>query len=83
LDFYAPELQLAIEADGGQHYDDKGIAHDEERKMALSAQGIRIIRFSNTDILQNREGVFEVILKTIEQRQNTPSPQSSPLGERR
>jgi len=76
-------LQLVVEADGGQHYDDEGVAHDAERENVLSVQGIQVIRFSNTDILQNREGVYEVILRTIEQRQNTPSPQSSPLGERR
>jgi very-short-patch-repair endonuclease len=83
LDFYAPELQIAIEADGGQHYDDEGASRDAERENALSLQGIQIIRFSNRDILLNREGIYEVIQRTIEQRQNTPSPQSSPLGERR
>jgi adenine-specific DNA-methyltransferase len=83
LDFYAPELQLAVEADGGQHYEHEGAARDAERETVLSAQGMQIIRFSNTDILQNREGVYEVILRTIERRQKTPSPQSSPLGERR
>jgi len=83
LDFYAPEFQLAVEADGGQHYDDEGAAHDAERENVLTLQGIQIIRFSNMDILQNSEGVSEFILRTIEQRQNTPSPQSSPLGERR
>jgi very-short-patch-repair endonuclease len=83
LDFYAPELQLAIEADGGQHYDDEGALRDAERERALAVKGIQIIRFSNMDILLNKEGIYEVILRTIEQRQNTPSPLSSPLGERR
>jgi len=53
------------------------------RERALSVQGIKIIRFTNRDILQNKEEIYEVILRTVEQRQNTPSPQSSPLGERR
>jgi len=83
LDFYAPELQLAVEADGGQHYNIEGTTHDERREAVLHEEGIRIIRFSNTDIMQNKEGVYEIILRAIEARQNTPSPQSSPLGERR
>jgi len=76
-------LHIAVEADGGQHFDDEGAAHDAERETMLSARGIQIIRFNNRDILLNREGIYEIILRIIEQRQNTPSPQSSPLGERR
>ncbi len=53
LDFYAPELQLSVEADDSQHFDDEGIAYDPERENTLAAQGIQIIRFGNTDILQN------------------------------
>jgi len=82
LDFYAPELQLAIEADGGQHYDDEGIAHDAERESALSVQGIQIIRFSNTDILQNREGVYDIILRAIRAKKKYPlTSVLSPRGE--
>ena len=80
LDFYTPEHKIAIEADGGQHYTDEGLAKDNERAKALEAQGIRILRFCDRDILMNSEGVCEIILRAAE---NTPSPQSSPLGERK
>jgi very-short-patch-repair endonuclease len=31
LDFYSPEHKLGIEADGSQHYEDKGMERDEIR----------------------------------------------------
>lgn len=76
LDFYSPEYQLGIEADGGQHYSDKGKVKDELRTGKLARHGIQILRFSDLDILNNIEGVYAVILKTIEEKkeENTPSP---------
>jgi very-short-patch-repair endonuclease len=76
LDFYSPEYKLGIEADGGQHYSDEGEVKDELRAGKLAGYGIQILRFNNLDILNNIEGVYEVILKTIEEmkRKNTPSP---------
>ena len=76
LDFYSPEYKLGIEADGGQHYSDEGDVKDELRAGKLAGYGIQILRFNNLDILNNIEGVYEVILKTLEEmkRKNTPSP---------
>lgn len=75
LDFYCPEYKLAIEADGGQHYYN-GKKRDEIRSKILSTYEIEILRFSDLDILNNIEGVCEVIGKVIER--NHPSPHSSP-----
>ena len=65
LDFYCPEYKLGIEADGGQHYEDEGIQEDEIRTEELSKLGIHILRFSDRDILDNIEGVHELIQKYI------------------
>lgn len=78
LDFYSPEHRLGIEADGGQHYEEKFRERDELRARELSMVGVQILRFSDREILTNIEGVFEVIRKAIEIG-NNPSPQSSPL----
>jgi len=78
LDFYCPELKLAIEADGVQHYEDNNRKNDDIRSSNLNKQGVTILRFSNIDILTNIEGVFFKIQQTVE-KLNTPSPQSSPL----
>jgi very-short-patch-repair endonuclease len=81
LDFYCPEIGLGIEADGGQHYGDAGKEKDELRTRELSSIGIKIMRFSNRDILTNSDGVYEIINSVIEKKK-APSPQSSPpVGE--
>ena len=74
LDFYSPEYRLGIEADGGQHYEDKGRQYDQLRARELSGLGIQILRFSDHDILNNIEGVWEIIHKTLEKQKDIPSP---------
>ena len=82
LDFYSPEYKLAIEADGGQHYEDIGRKKDEIRTRELSELGIEIIRFSDIDILNNIEGVCVIIQNVIEKK-ITPHLCPLPEGERR
>ena len=65
LDFYSPEYKLSIEADGGGHYEDKGRQGDKLRTRELSKLGVEILRFSDLEILNNIEGVWEVIRQAI------------------
>jgi len=84
LDFYCPEYRIAIEADGGQHFEKEGLQKDQERTKRLESLNVRMMRFTNQEILTNIEGVYEVILRAVDEiRDKTPSPQSSPLGERK
>ena len=62
LDFYSPEYRLCVEVDGGQHYEDGGVEKDEFRTKKLSEEGIRVLRFSNLEVLENIEGVCEAIM---------------------
>ena len=66
LDFYAPSVRLAIEIDGGQHYEDEAIAYDENRTAFLQAKGIVVLRFTNTDIDRNLDGVYLHIEQELE-----------------
>lgn len=50
LDFYAPSIKLAIELDGSQHFEPKGLSYDAERTALLESKGIEVMRFSNQDI---------------------------------
>ncbi|HOV22212.1 MAG TPA: endonuclease domain-containing protein [Candidatus Ratteibacteria bacterium] len=77
IDFYAPEYKLGIEADGGQHYYGKTKQKDKIREIELSRLGVKILRFSDTDILKNIEGVWEVI-QTELLKKKPPSPFPSP-----
>ena len=74
-DFCSHGAKLVIEADGGQHADQT--AHDEARTRFLNAEGYRVLRFWNNDILQNTEGVLRVVSETL-----SPSPFPHPQGER-
>lgn len=84
LDFYSPEYKLGIEADGGQHYEDKGKEQDGLRARELAKDGVKIVRFSDLDILNNIDGVYEIIQGVIESKESS-SPHLNPLpkGERR
>ncbi len=71
LDFYSPEYRLGIEADGGQHYEDKGKSEDGLRTRELARQGVKIVRFSDLDILNNINGVYETIQRVIENKKGS------------
>src|SRR5438132_10359901 len=58
VDFACTRHRLVIEADGSQHMDD---AADQQRTALLEAEGWRVIRFWDNDVLTNTEGVIHVI----------------------
>ena len=58
LDFVCFERKLILEADGGQHAESAG---DERRDKHFAASGFTTLRFWNSDILTNPDGVVRVI----------------------
>ncbi len=68
LDFYCAAAKLAVELDGSQHYLPEGKAYDTQRSAFLQGKGILVLRFSNTDVLQNLRGVCQVIDSTVKER---------------
>ncbi len=62
LDFYCHEHRLAIELDGGGHLEPEKEAYDAVRTAAITAEGIRLLRFWNHDVLQNTTDVVAEIL---------------------
>jgi len=65
VDFYCVDHALIIEIDGDSHYDDKAIAYDQTRTEFLKAKGFRVIRLSNRDIMQNKEGVLMMLMAIL------------------
>jgi very-short-patch-repair endonuclease len=63
LDFYCAALQLGIEIDGDSHAERE--EYDTERTRFLNACGIKILRYSNDDVLQNITGVYEHLNSAI------------------
>jgi len=67
VDFYCSELLLGIEIDGDTHaFQEK---YDELRSDILKKKyGIEIIRYTNTDVLSNTEGVYLDLVEHIKRK---------------
>jgi very-short-patch-repair endonuclease len=61
LDLYCVERRLAVEVDGDSHYQGDGPAKDERRDALLASKGIRVLRFTNLEVIEELEAVVEVI----------------------
>lgn len=57
VDFYCPELLLAIEIDGNIHQGEQ-LVKDAKRQRYLENLGIKVIRFRERDVLGNIESVL-------------------------
>ena len=65
VDFFCPKAKLVIEVDGSYHLVGEKIEYDRIRDEYLNSLGLRILRFTNTDILTHIEGVIESIEEGI------------------
>jgi very-short-patch-repair endonuclease len=72
-DFVARRAKLVVEVDGSQH----GGPEDLARTALIEAEGYRVLRFWNNDILQNPDGVLVVIAEALNQRSPPPNPPPS------
>jgi very-short-patch-repair endonuclease len=70
LDFYCPVLRLAIELDGGQHTEPIFIRRDARRTAWLAERDVFVLRFWNSDVIQNLPGVLEVIASKVAEMQS-------------
>ncbi len=55
-----------MEVDGGQHYGKEGMEKDEQRKEFIEALSIKVLRFSNLEVLHNTEAVLTVIWEAVD-----------------
>ncbi len=76
-DFAARQRRLVIELDGGQHA--QAGERDAVRTAFLESQGFRVIRFWNSEVLANMEGVLMVIAEVLKE---PPLPIPPPVGGR-
>jgi very-short-patch-repair endonuclease len=65
VDFVCHAAKLIIEVDGGQHFEPENIIRDARRDEYLAAQGFRILRFNNLDVMKNKAGVLETIAAAL------------------
>ncbi len=72
-DFLNFEGKLVVEVDGGQHAD--AAEYDARRTRFIEAQGFRVVRAWNTDVMGDLEGVLTLI------RSKLPLPLGEGWGE--
>ena len=72
VDFVCIERRLVIELDGSQHHHQA--QYDQDRTQALNAEGFRVKRFWNAEILTNLDAVADEILMELDRAQDPESP---------
>lgn len=55
VDFYASPVQVAVEVDGTVH--DQQVAYDARRDHKLQSLNVRVLRFRNEDVFNDRDRV--------------------------
>ena len=79
-DFYCHRLKLVIEVDGEIHSNELSIEYDDGRTGELEKFGIRVVRFTNEEVLNNQELVIAKIRNYIDE---LSSPALPGAGDRR
>ena len=69
VDFACLAANLVVEVDGGYHFTDKQTALDEMREEYLTAQGYRVIRFTNEQVV----GMPDIVIGKIKEAIYTES----------
>jgi len=66
VDFFCPGKELVIEIDGGIHQEEDAKERDENRTAELERLGLRVIRFTNEEVLADLDRVIHKIMEHLE-----------------
>jgi adenine-specific DNA-methyltransferase len=65
VDFVCFEEKLIVELDGGQHGFDEKLAADAARTAYLQNEGFRVMRYWNSELVENLDGAMEGICREL------------------
>ena len=82
VDIACRSARIAIELDGGHHALDAEAQADAARTAHLKRHGWTVLRFWNTDVRENVDGVVETILAAVSRGATHPRPLPSREGRR-
>ena len=68
VDFYCHKASLVIELDGSIHNELEVAERDKGREYELERLGLKVVRFTNKEVLENIEKVVENIISTANMR---------------
>jgi very-short-patch-repair endonuclease len=77
-DLVCRKQRLVVEIDGGQH----GDAPDIARQQFIEAQGYRVLRFWNDQVMSDIDIVCAIILQSLLSAQDPPPTPPVPGGEK-
>jgi very-short-patch-repair endonuclease len=77
-DFCCFRYRLIVELDGPVHESPSTKAYDRSREQALRADGYRILRFSNSEVVLDISSVLNRVASAL--ATSTPTPSPSPQG---
>src|SRR5262245_24792024 len=78
IDFYSPEIRLGIELDGDSHFQPGARDSDAARDAFIESFGIMLLRFLNSDVYDNLDGVIEAVGRAILERRLASQPPLTP-----
>lgn len=70
VDFLLKEIQIAIEVDGASHDESDQQAIDREKESVCEKNGIRVIRFSNYEVLHQPSKVRRLLKEAVHRLKN-------------
>lgn len=77
VDFYCAETRQAVETDGESHFEHGAAERDNRRQQYIESMGIEFLRFTNTDIYENLEGVLQTIYDAVQRRRQKQAPETT------
>jgi len=80
-DFVCHAAKLVVEIDGGQHYEAEHMTRDARRDAFFASRGFRVLRFSNRDVMTNRQGVLDAIAAELAGAPSPPLPRRRGRGQ--
>ena len=72
VDFYCHDARLIIELDGEIHKE--RVEYDDGREAEIEWYNLKVIRFSNHEVLNEIEKVVEIITSVVKERLSSPPP---------
>ena len=73
VDFCCPAKKLIIELDGGGHNQESQRVEDRRRDNFFQTQGFTVLRFWNSDLSDNLDGVLSKLQEVLDQLPLTPA----------
>ena len=68
VDFYCSKVNLVIEIDGSQHFDEEHLRKDQKRDAVLVKMGLQVLRFDNNQVLTESQSVLAKIEQVVRER---------------